>query len=77
MTCVDTSKISASLVGHAFDAELLSQLPPGVEPWGENGEFHTCVLAGPMFQKRLAVRLGDVVEREGFCFADLVPIPPA
>jgi diphthamide synthase (EF-2-diphthine--ammonia ligase) len=54
---------------------LLDELPPGVDPCGENGEFHTCVLAGPMFREPLHATVGEVVEREGFYFADLVPGP--
>lgn len=71
LTCVDPRKLPASFAGRAFDAELLADLPPGVDPCGENGEFHTFVWDGPMFQHRLPVRVGEVVEREGFVFADI------
>jgi diphthamide synthase (EF-2-diphthine--ammonia ligase) len=52
-------------------------LPEGVDPCGENGEFHTCVLAGPMFREPVPVTLGEVVERDGFYFADLVSVVAA
>jgi len=48
-------------------------LPPDVDPCGENGEFHTCVVAGPMFSRRVPVTVGETVERDGFGFADLIP----
>jgi len=73
LTCVDPKKLSPSFVGRAFDAALLADLPEGVDPCGENGEFHTCVSAGPMFASPIEVRLGEVHERDGFVFADLVP----
>jgi uncharacterized protein (TIGR00290 family) len=60
------------LIGAAFDADLLARLPPPVDPCGERGEFHTCVTAGPMFAAPLAVTTGEVVEREGFLYGDLV-----
>jgi uncharacterized protein (TIGR00290 family) len=73
LTCVDPRKVSAALVGRAFDRALLSALPAGVDPCGENGEFHTFASAGPMFRSELRVSAGEVVEREGFVFADLLP----
>ena len=73
LTCVDPSKLDASFAGRRFDAELLADLPPGVDPCGENGEFHTFACQGPMFQKPIAIEIGVVVERDGFVFADAVP----
>jgi uncharacterized protein (TIGR00290 family) len=73
LTCVDPRRLDRSFAGRTFDAELLSSLPNGVDPCGENGEFHTCVTAGPMLRSPLIVTAGEVVEREGFVFADLVP----
>jgi uncharacterized protein (TIGR00290 family) len=73
LTCVDPRKLDRSFAGRRFDAELLGSLPPGVDPCGENGEFHTCVYAGPMFRQPIPVVRGDVVERDGFVFADLLP----
>ena len=73
LTCVDPRALAPSFAGRAFDAELLAELPAGVDPCGENGEFHTFAWDGPMFRRPVAVRPGEVVEREGFVFADLLP----
>ena len=73
LTCVDPNKLDRSFVGRAFDAALLAELPSGVDPCGENGEFHSFVWDGPMFQQPLAVLVGEVVDRDGFVFADLTP----
>lgn len=72
LTCVDPAHLDAGFAGRCYDAALLADLPPGVDPCGERGEFHTFVHAGPMFASPLAVRAGDVVERDGFVFADVV-----
>jgi len=71
VACVDTRVLDASFVGREFDQELLEELPPAVDPCGENGEFHTCVYAGPMFQQPLALEPGEVVTREPFVWRDL------
>jgi uncharacterized protein (TIGR00290 family) len=71
LTCVDPRVVPASLAGRRFDARLLSDLPPGTDPCGERGEFHTCAVAGPMFRNRVEVSVGDTVLRDGFVFADL------
>jgi uncharacterized protein (TIGR00290 family) len=73
VVCVDPKKLPASFAGRAFDAAFLADLPAGVDPCGENGEFHTCVTAGPMFTGALSTLPGEVVLRDGFVFADLVP----
>ncbi len=73
LTCVDPRALDAAFAGREFDARLLADLPPGVDPCGERGEFHTFAWDGPMFRHRLPVRRGEVVERDGFVFADLVP----
>lgn len=73
LTCVDPKKLSRSFAGRKFDHAFLDDLPEGVDHCGENGEFHTCVLAGPMFRESLSATVGEVVERDGFYFADLVP----
>lgn len=70
---VDLKKLPASFAGRRFDRALLRDLPKGVDPCGENGEFHTFVAAGPMMKGRIAVSVGETVEREGFAFADLLP----
>ena len=73
LTCVDPRKLGRDFAGRRFDAELLRDLPRGVDPCGENGEFHTFACGGPMFRTELAVSVGEIVEREGFVFADLLP----
>jgi uncharacterized protein (TIGR00290 family) len=75
ITCVDPRVLDRAFAGRRFDRELLEDLPEGVDPCGENGEFHTCAVAGPMFRERLAVAPGEVVERDGFVFADLDFLP--
>jgi uncharacterized protein (TIGR00290 family) len=77
IVCLDPRHLPAALAGRRFDAGLLAELPSGVDPCGERGEFHTCVLAGPDFERPIEVRPGPVVERDGFVFADLEPAPPA
>ena len=73
ITCVDPRALDGSFAGREFDRELLDDLPPGVDPCGENGEFHTFAWDGPMFAHPVRVRGGEVVERDGFVFADLLP----
>lgn len=74
LVCVDTQQLAASFAGRAFDAALLADLPPGVDPCGERGEFHTFVSAGPVFDRPLAVTPGEVVLREErFAYCDLLP----
>jgi len=75
LTCVDPRVLDRSFAGRRFDRELLDDLPEGVDPCGENGEFHTFATAGPMFRERIQVAPGEVVERDGFVFADLDFIP--
>jgi uncharacterized protein (TIGR00290 family) len=71
LCCVDTQQLDASFAGRGFDAALLDALPAGVDPCGENGEFHTCVSAGPMFAAPLALRRGETVLRDGrFAYTD-------
>jgi uncharacterized protein (TIGR00290 family) len=73
LTCVDPKKLERRFAGRCFDRALLEELPRGVDPCGENGEFHTFAAAGPMFDAPIQVAPGDVVDREGFVFADLLP----
>lgn len=73
LAVVDLKKLSAGFAGRRFDAALLDGLPAGVDPCGENGEFHSFVSAGPMLSRKIPVRVGETVEREGFAFADLLP----
>jgi diphthamide synthase (EF-2-diphthine--ammonia ligase) len=73
LVCVDPPVLHPSFAGRSYDRQLLADLPPGVDPCGENGEFHTFVHAGPVFPKPIACIRGTVVEREGFTFCDLPP----
>lgn len=72
LTCIDPRKLDRSFAGRTFDAQLLADLPPGVDPCGENGEFHSFAFAGPMFSTPIQVSIGDTVDRDGFVFSDLV-----
>ncbi|HEU0306223.1 MAG TPA: ATP-binding protein [Lysobacter sp.] len=72
LCCVDTTQLAAEFSGREFDAALLADLPPAVDPCGERGEFHTCVHAGPMFRHPLALRAGERVLRDHrFAYVDL------
>ncbi len=71
LTCVDTDQVDASFVGRSFDLQLLEDLPASADPCAENGEFHTVAVAGPMFHEALEVRVGEVVDRQRFVFADV------
>jgi diphthamide synthase (EF-2-diphthine--ammonia ligase) len=70
LACVDTRLLPESFAGRDFDVALLRDLPPEVDPCGERGEFHTCVYDGPMFAAPLQVEAGEVVNRDGFVYAD-------
>jgi uncharacterized protein (TIGR00290 family) len=72
LACVDLKQLSKAFAGRRFDHALLGELPASADPCGEKGEFHSCVVAGPMLTRRIPVAVGDVVEREGFAFADLL-----
>jgi uncharacterized protein (TIGR00290 family) len=72
LVCVDTDQIDETFAGRRFDDALLQDLPPSADPCGENGEFHTCVTAGPIFSRRIAVMPGEIVRRERFVYADLL-----
>jgi len=69
--CIDPKKLDRSFAGRELTADFFSDLPAGVDPCGENGEFHTFVFAGPILSKAIAVHRGEVVERDGFTFCDL------
>jgi uncharacterized protein (TIGR00290 family) len=72
LTCVDPRRLPESFVGKEFNRALLAELPAGVDACGERGEFHTFCYAGPMFGHEIAVEIGDVVRRDGFCFIDAI-----
>jgi uncharacterized protein (TIGR00290 family) len=71
--CIDPKKLDASFAGRELDASFFRDLPPGVDPCGENGEFHTYVFDGPVFRSPISVQVGAVVERDSFVFCDLMP----
>jgi len=73
IVCLDPRALDPSFAGRIYDERLLAELPAGVDPCGENGEFHTFVHAGPLFAAPIACETGEVVERDGFVFCDLVP----
>jgi diphthamide synthase (EF-2-diphthine--ammonia ligase) len=73
LACLDPKQIPASFAGRRFDAALLQEIPPHVDPCGEKGEFHTVVTEGPMFSAPIGVSIGQTVERDGFVFTDVIP----
>jgi uncharacterized protein (TIGR00290 family) len=72
ITCVDPSKLDKSYAGREFDVGFLASLPGNIDPCGENGEFHTFVYESPVFPRPIEVKLGSIVERDGFAFADVL-----
>ncbi len=72
LAVIDLKKLPAAFAGRRFDAGLIDALPASSDPCGENGEFHTFVSAGPMLARKISVRVGETVERDGFAFADLL-----
>jgi len=72
ITCVDPKRIAPAFAGRFFDESFLKSIPPQVDPCGENGEFHTFVYDGPVFKRPISVRVGELVTRDGFVFADVV-----
>jgi uncharacterized protein (TIGR00290 family) len=72
--CADSKKIGREFCGREFDFDFLLDLPTGVDPCGENGEFHTFVYDGPIFEKKINVKVGEIVERDGFYFADILTV---
>jgi diphthamide synthase (EF-2-diphthine--ammonia ligase) len=71
LSCIDSKHLSADFAGREFNNTLLADLPAGIDPCGENGEFHSFVYAGPMFRQDIPVQVGEIVARDGFVFADL------
>jgi uncharacterized protein (TIGR00290 family) len=74
ITCVDPAKLAKSFAGRDYDLRLLQDLPDGIDTCGENGEFHTFVYDTPVFSRPIEVRSGEVIEHDGFVFADLLPL---
>lgn len=78
LSCVDTTQLDASFAGRSYDATLLAELPASVDPCGERGEFHTCVLGGPIYRQRIDVVTGErLLREERFQYCDLIEIAPA
>ncbi len=76
ISCIDPKKLPVETVGSAWEPELLEGFPADIDPCGENGEFHTFVHDGPMFERPVPIRVGERVERDGFAFCDLLPAAP-
>jgi diphthamide synthase (EF-2-diphthine--ammonia ligase) len=73
-TCVDTQALGGWFVGRIIDGQFLADLPPGIDPCGENGEYHSFVFDGPIFKAPIAYTTGEIVLRENrFCYCDLIP----
>ena len=73
VVCVDSKALDPAFAGRVIDQEFLAQLPPGVDPCGENGEFHSFVYDGPLFTQAVSCKVGEVVARDSFYFCDLIP----
>jgi len=73
VSSVDLKKLPARYAGRKWSRELLDEFPKGIDLCGENGEIHTVVVGGPMFQKSIPVRVGEILERGGFAYADIIP----
>ena len=73
ITCIDPNVLSFECVGREYDLAFLEQLPESADPCGEYGEFHSFAFDGPMFQTPINITVGEVVQRDGFVFADLLP----
>ena len=74
LTCVNPKVLDARFAGRDFDGSLLDDLPASVDPCGERGEFHSFAYAGPMFSKPIDIQSGEIVHRDGFVFADVLPM---
>ena len=75
LTCVDSKQLPGEFAGRTFDEQLLADLPAGIDPCGERGEFHTFVYDGPGFSVPIDIDIGELVERDGFVFCDISPRP--
>lgn len=76
-TCVNPQQLPASFAGREFNEQFLADLPADIDPCGERGEFHSFAFDGPMFRSAVRVEVGEICEREGFVYADLLPISAA
>jgi len=77
LVCIDSRQLPPDLCGRDFDFALLEDLPPGTDPCGENGEFHSCVYDGPMFSEPVTLDAGRIVDRDGFIYADFLCADPS
>lgn len=75
LVCVDSRQLDPAFVGRDFDSSILRDLPPEIDPCGERGEFHSCAYAGPMFSSPIALEAGEIVNRDGFVYADFCLTP--
>jgi len=73
VTCIDSKVLDKTFIGRLIDERFLAELPPNVDPNGENGEFHSFVFEGPIFKQRIPFTIGEVVLRDSFYFCDLLP----
>lgn len=73
VACLDPKRLDRRFAGRRFDRSFIADLPTTVDPCGERGEFHTAVTAGPMFRAPIAIAVGEVVQRDGFVFTDIIP----
>lgn len=71
---VDLKKLPSHFAGRKWSIELIAEFPPGCDPCGENGEIHTVVVNGPMFLESILISVGEVIERDGFAYADIIPL---
>jgi uncharacterized protein (TIGR00290 family) len=74
LVCVDPAKLPSEFAGRDFNEQLLADLPPGTDPCGENGEFHSFVYAGPMFKREIPIVTGERMQRDGFWFCEVLPV---
>jgi uncharacterized protein (TIGR00290 family) len=74
ISSVDLKKLPARFAGRKWSRELIAELPQDIDPCGENGEIHTVVVGGPMFRRPISISVGEIVERNGFAYADIIPM---
>ena len=74
VSSVDLGKLASRFAGQKWSRDLIAEFPKDCDPCGENGEIHTVVVGGPMFRKSILVRVGDIVNRDGFAYADIMPM---
>jgi len=74
VSSVDLKKLPVRFVGRRWSRQLLAEFPPEIDPCGENGEIHTVIVNGPMFSHSIPVQIGEIIERDGFAYADIIPL---